>query len=168
MNAETTPTLKPRTGSTPCWLRPVDGHATARPRHTHARLNRAARWRSALCAVHCMVMPVVLVFFPVVTGIHWSRIMDTPAPGVPAVFGLGGCRLSLRHHRDMTPLCLVLAGLVLNGTGRVADLQLGQVSSQMLIIDGPLAMAYGLWRDRRLCRCNCSSLQALFPEEVQP
>ena len=155
MNAETTPTLGPHAAPTPGSLRPVDGHATARPRHTHARLDRAGMWLSALCAVHCMVMPVVLVFFPVMTWIHWSRIMDATALGVAAVFGLGGCVLGLRHHRDMTPLCLVLAGLVLNGTGRFAAPQLGQFSSQTLVIAGPLTMAYGLWRDRRLCICNC-------------
>ena len=51
-----------------------------------------------------MVMPIVLIFFPVMTWIHWSRIMDVVALSVAAVFGLGGCILSLRHHRDFVPL----------------------------------------------------------------
>ena len=71
-----------------------------------------------------------------------------------AVFGLGGCLLSLRQHRDLRPLCLVVAGLALNAVGRFAKLQLGPHLSLILIVDGPLLMFYGLWKDRRLCQCS--------------
>ncbi len=101
-----------------------------------------------------MVLPIVLIFFPVMSWIHWSRIMDAVAIGVAALFGLGGCLLSLRLHGDARPLCLVLAGLVLNGTGRFAAPQLGPFLAQTLIIAGPMLMAYGLWKDRRLCQCT--------------
>jgi MerC mercury resistance protein len=133
-------------------LRPLS--ACNAPVHAHAKLDRLGIWLSAACAVHCMVMPIVLVFFPVMAWIHWSRIMDAAALGVAAVFGLGGCVLSLRHHRDVTPLSMVLAGLMLNGTGRFAASHLGPFLSQTLVIAGPMVMAYGLWRDRRLCRCS--------------
>ena len=123
--------------------------------HTHVELDRLAFWLSAVCAVHCMVVPVVLIFFPVVTWIHWSRIMDVVALSVAAVFGLGGCTLSLRHHRDFAPLCLVVTGLVLNASGRFGSSLLGPFLAQTLVVAGPLMMAYGLWRDRRLCRCSC-------------
>jgi len=102
-----------------------------------------------------MVMPIVLIFFPVMTWIHWSRIMDVVALSVAAVFGLGGCILSLRYHRDFLPLYLVVTGLALNATGRFASFYLGPFLAQTLVVGGPLMMAYGLWRDRRLCRCSC-------------
>jgi hypothetical protein len=124
------------------------------PRHTHARLDRLGMWLSAACAVHCAVVPIVLILFPVVSWIHWSRIMDVIALGVAAVFGLGGCLLSLGHHRDARPLVLVIGGLMLNATGRFAPLYLGAFLAQTLVVAGPLTMAYGLWRDRRLCRCS--------------
>ncbi len=123
--------------------------------HTHVKLDRLAFWLSAICAVHCMVIPIVLILFPVVTWIHWSRIMDVVALSVAAVFGLGGCTLSLRHHRDFSPLSLVITGLMLNATGRFASSHLGPFLAQTLIVGGPLMMAYGLWKDRRLCRCSC-------------
>jgi len=134
-------------------LQPVNALG-APPTHAHARLDRLGIWLSALCAVHCAVVPIVLIVFPVVSWIHWSRIMDAIALGVAALFGLGGCLLGLRHHRNATPLCLVLVGLMVNTSGRFAAPHLGPFLSQTLIIAGPMVMAYGLWRDRRLCRCS--------------
>jgi hypothetical protein len=133
-------------------LRPLG--ACDAPVHTHAKLDRLGIWLSAICAVHCMVVPIVLIFFPVMSWIHWSRIMDAIVLGVAAVFGLGGCLLGLRHHHDMIPLGLVLAGLVLNATGRFAAASLGPYLAQTLVIAGPMLMAYGLWRDRQLCKCT--------------
>ena len=120
--------------------------------HTHTRLDGVGLWLSGLCAVHCMVMPVVLIFFPVMSWIHWSRLADMIVLAVAAVVGLGGCGLGYRHHRSLTPLCFVSAGLVFNATGRLAGVALGPVLAQTLTAAGPLFMAYGMWRDRRACR----------------
>jgi hypothetical protein len=153
MNTETPTVYKPHAESEHISLKPV-GCSDTPPPHTHAKLDRLGIWLSATCAVHCMVMPIVLIFFPVMSWIHWSRIMDALVLGVAAVFGLGGCLLSLRHHGDARPLCLVLTGLIMNATGRFAALQLGPFLAQTLVIAGPMLMAYALWKDRRLCQCN--------------
>lgn len=145
MNIETPPVTASR-----ILLRPVV--APASPHHAHVKLDRLGMWLSALCAVHCVVMPIVLIFFPVMSWIHWSRLTDAILLGVAAVFGLSGCLLSLRQHRDPRPLILVVSGLTLNAAGRFAGVQLGQFLSQTLIVAGPLLMAYGMWRDRRLCK----------------
>jgi hypothetical protein len=145
-------TAIPSNEVSPVSLRPTGACET--PAHAHAKLDRLGIWLSALCAVHCMIMPVVLIFFPVMTWIRWSRMTDLIALGVAAVFGVGGCLLGRRHHRDATPLVLVLAGLTLNGTGRLAAMHLGPLLSQTLIIAGPLLMAYGMWQDRQLCKCG--------------
>lgn len=153
MNAETPSVYKPCAETARISLKPP-GCPDPAP-HTHAKLDRLGIWLSAACAVHCMVMPIVMISFPILLSWrHWSRIMDALVLGVAAVFGLGGCLLSLRHHRDAMPLCLVLAGLIMNATGRFAALQLGPFLAQALVIAGPLLMAYALWKDRRLCRCN--------------
>jgi hypothetical protein len=100
-------------------------------------------------------MPIVMISFPVLLSWrHWSRMMDAVVLGVAAVFGLGGCLLSLRHHRDAMPLCLVLTGLIMNATGRFGALYLGPFLAQTLVGAGPLLMAYALWKDRRLCQCS--------------
>jgi hypothetical protein len=153
MNAETPTVYKPCTETARISLKPL-GRPDP-PLHTHAKLDRLGIWLSAACAVHCMVMPIVMISFPILLSWrHWSRMMDALVLGVAAVFGLGGCLLSLRHHRDATPLCLVLAGLIMNATGRFAAFYLGPFLAQTLVIGGPLLMAYALWKDRRLCQCS--------------
>ena len=122
------------------------------PEATHTRLDRLGMWLSGACAVHCMVMPIVLILFPVMMWIRWSRLVDVITILAAAMLGLGGCVLSFRVHRDHRPLSLVMGGLLLHGTGRLASSALGLFLSQSLIIAGPMLMGYGLWRDRRLCR----------------
>jgi hypothetical protein len=99
-------------------------------------------------------MPVVLLFFPILSWIRWSRTMDVAALGLSALLGVSGCLWSLRHHRTIAPLCLVIAGLLINAFGRWAQPRFGPVMSQTLIIAGPLLMAYGMWRNRQLCQCK--------------
>lgn len=153
MNTEIPTVYRPHTGSERISLKPLGSPDP--PPHTHAKLDRLGIWLSAACAVHCMVMPIVTISFPILLSWrNWSRTMDAVVLGVAAVFGLGGCLLSLRHHRDARPLCLVLTGLVMNATGRFAALSLGPFLAQTLVSAGPLLMAYALWKDRRLCQCS--------------
>jgi len=126
--------------------------------HTHVKLDRLGIWLSAICAVHCAVVPVAQIFFPVLLmmkWIRWGRAMDVVTIGVAAVFGLGGCLLGLRHHHNLTPLRLVMAGLLLNVIGRFGWMYLGPYITPSLLVAGALVIAYGLWRDRQLCRCSC-------------
>jgi TRAP-type uncharacterized transport system fused permease subunit len=136
-------------------LRPLGGCDA--PVHTHAKLDRLGIWLSAICAVHCAVVPVVQIFFPVLLmmkWIRWSRTMDIVTLSVAAIFGLGGCLLGLRHHRNFTPVRLVIAGLLLNITGRFGAVYLGPYVTPSLLVAGVMVMAYGLWRDRQLCKCT--------------
>ena len=122
--------------------------------HIHARLDRVGIWFSMICAVHCMIMPIVLVLNPVLYLIRWSRTADVIVLGLAAGIGLTSCCLGFRHHRNPSPLLLVLAGVLMNGTGRLAGEAIGPLIAQTLIIAGPLLMAYGLWKDRRICKCK--------------
>jgi len=80
--------------------------------------------------------------------------MDAVVLGVAVIFGLGGCLLGLRHHHTANT----------TGSGRHwPDTQysrrfeagyLGPLTAQTLVIAGPMVMAYGLWRDRQLCKCT--------------
>ena len=80
--------------------------------------------------------------------------MDAVVLGVAAVVGLGGCLLGRRHHQSAEPLALVVVGFALNTTGRFGASHLGAWLAGTLVISGPMVMAYGLWRDRQLCKCR--------------
>jgi len=124
------------------------------PLHTHTKLDRFGIWLSSICAVHCIVMPFILLLFPVMMKwAHLSRMTDVIVMLIAAVFALFGCILSIRHHKNERPLCLVIIGLVINLTGRFGLNVFGPWLSQTLVIAGPMLMAYGLWVDRNLCKC---------------
>ena len=111
-----------------------------------------------VCAVHCLLMPFVLVLFPLLAWAHWTRRADLTVFTIAALIGLLACLLSLRHHREWTPLYLVIAGIVLSSIGRFAGVHLGPLVAQTLLVSGPLLMGYGMWRNQRLCgRCAARS-----------
>ena len=113
-----------------------------RPSH----LERLGLCASLLCAIHCMVMPVMLAAQPLCHSFRISRVLDNAMLGLAVVVGLIVCLRNWRQHRDGGPLALLLVGLAAVGCGRY-------FGWPPLIIGGPLVMAYGLWLNRRLCAC---------------
>jgi MerC mercury resistance protein len=102
---------------------------------------------SALCAVHCVVMPFVLAAQPLFHWFRISRAVDNALLALAAGVGVVVCVQSCRQHRDLGPLALLLVGLTAIGIGRYLALP-------SLIMGGPLVMAYSLWLNRRLCACD--------------
>jgi hypothetical protein len=122
--------------------------------HAHTKLDRFGIWVSTICAVHCLLMPFVLVLFPLLAWAHWTRRADLTVFTIAALIGLLACLLSLRHHREWTPLSLVITGIILSSIGRFAGVHLGPLVAQTLLVSGPLLMGYGMWKNQRLCgRC---------------
>jgi len=80
--------------------------------------------------------------------------MDIATLSVAAIFGFGRLPAWLRHHRNFTPVRLVIAGLLLNITGRFGSVYLGPYVTPSLLVAGAMVMAYGLWRDRQLCKLH--------------
>ena len=109
---------------------------TGKPPHAHTKLDRVGIWISAACAVHCMVMPVVLVIFPLLAWARWTRKADLTVFIGAACIGLFTCLLSLRHHREWAPLSLVVAGIVI-----YVSVQLGIRTVHGLLDTAPKGMA---------------------------
>ena len=125
--------------------------------HAHTRLDGVGRGLvgDVRPAVALGGREIVVLRAPSVAqlhGLHLGRDFGWGLLTVAAVIGLGGCVLGFRHHRSLTPVCFVVAGLAFNATGRLAGVALGPVLAQTLTAAGPLFMAYGMWRDRRACR----------------
>jgi hypothetical protein len=119
----------------------------ANPMLRSSPLERIGLCASFLCAVHCMVMPLVLAAQPL---FHWfkiSRVADNAMLTLAASVGLMVGWRGLRRHRDFGPLVLLFVGLTAVGIGRVFVVP-------ALIMGGPLVMSYALWLNRRLCRCE--------------
>ena len=109
-------------------------------------LERISLCASILCAVHCVVMPLVLIAQPLFQWFRVSRVVDNGLLALAAVVGVVVCLRNRQQHRDLGPLTLLLIGLAAVVFGRF-------FIWRPLIIGGPLVMAYGLWLNRRLCAC---------------
>ena len=102
-------------------------------------------------------MPLVLMSGALFSWIGLSRKTEWVLLAVSASIGLTGCLMSLRRHRDFTPLSLLLAGVLLTLGARLGNSMLGLFLTMTLVVAGPLMMAYALWLDRRCCGCACAS-----------
>jgi hypothetical protein len=111
-----------------------------------AKLERVGLCASALCAVHCVVMPFVLAAQPMFHWLRVSRLVDNAMLTIAVVVGVIVCLRNYRRHRDFGPTALLLGGWAAVLSGRYFVLP-------ALIVGGPLVMAYGLWLNRRLCAC---------------
>jgi|ERR1051325_3716047 hypothetical protein len=120
--------------------------------HAHAALDAVGMYSSMLCAIHCLVAPIVLVINPIFSWLRLSRKVDMIFLTVAVVVGLSGCLLSIRNYKNYTPLWLMLSGLAANSVGRFAGATMGPFFATSLILVGPLLMGYALWMDRQLCR----------------
>src|SRR2546426_4144949 len=99
-----------------------------------AKLERLGFCASALCAVHCVVMPFVLAAQPLFHWFRMSRVVDNASLALATVVGLIVCARNLPRHRDCGPVTLLLVGLVIVGLGRF-------FSARTLVMGGPSIMA---------------------------
>jgi hypothetical protein len=80
-----------------------------------ARLERAAAWLSAACAVHCLLLPVGAALLPLL-GVSafgsLGRTADVALSLLVVVGGVASALLGFRRHRELR-LSLVMAGCVL-------------------------------------------------------
>jgi hypothetical protein len=80
-----------------------------------AKLERAAAWLSAACAVHCLLLPLGAALLPLL-GVSalgsLGRSAEVALSLLVVVGGVGSALLGFRRHRELW-LSLVMAGCVL-------------------------------------------------------
>lgn len=105
---------------------------------------------SALCAIHCLAVPVLLSF-----AAFGSLALDDPSIehivlGLSAALGIGSLLPSyFKHHRKFTALGVLLLGLFLVAIGRLVDNSLVEV---LLTTSGALGVAAGHTINFKLCK----------------
>lgn len=80
-----------------------------------AKLERAAAWLSAACAVHCLLLPLGAALLPLL-GVSalgtFGRSADAVLSLLVVVGGMGSALLGFRRHRELR-LSLAMVGCVL-------------------------------------------------------
>ena len=113
---------------------------------------------SGLCAIHCLLTPLALILFPVLSGtllageaFHFLLLwVILPSSG----FALW---LGCRQHKDSHVLLLGLTGLSLLLIAAFFAHDWGEWSERIMTVTGSAIMAIGHIRNYRLCRngqCN--------------
>ena len=111
---------------------------------------------SGLCVVHCLLTPLVLILFPILSGSliasedfhRFLLLVILPTSGLAIVLGC-------RRHKDAVVLWLGLTGLsLLIMSAYWAHAWLGEWAERLLTVIGGVIMAAGHVRNYGLCRQN--------------
>ena len=121
---------------------------------TQKILDRLAIVAAALCAVHCLLTPLLIVLVPILAstltadeGFHRLMLLWV-LPTSALAWGLG-----CRRHGNRSVLLLGLAGLaILIGVALWGRALLGESAEKVATVAGGLAISAGHWRNYRLCR----------------
>ncbi|MGB5245437.1 MAG: MerC domain-containing protein [Woeseia sp.] len=126
-------------------------------------IDRLAMLMSALCVVHCLALPFVLVALPFMAQFaetHWHLPMllfAVPVSVTAIVIGY-------RRHGNSGLVWGVAAGLaMLIGGATIGHDYFGAMADRSLTISGSLVLAYMHWQNSRLLR-SCSLRDAVLAE----
>jgi len=117
-------------------------------------LDRVAIGLSGLCALHCLVMPIAIVLFPMVAASFGSderfhfglAVLVLPSSALALVLGC-------RRHRDLAVLGLGLLGLsAFLGLALWGHDALGEVRERLASAGASALIALAHVRNYRLCR----------------
>ncbi|HEV7967435.1 MAG TPA: MerC domain-containing protein [Candidatus Acidoferrales bacterium] len=133
--------------------------------HSTEVLDRAGMTASIACAVHCAVLPLVLMALPAL-GLVWldSAWVDWTMVLVAAVIAIRAHRGGIALHRSCLPVGVAITGILAIMTA--ICLLKGSGSMHCLQASGATMVAGSHWWNRRLCRScpTCCSEEATEPE----
>lgn len=123
---------------------------------TYNRLDRIGMAASSACAVHCILMPLVVAIFPVAgMRLFASEPTEWALVGITVTIGLTSLLPSyVRHHRRKAALLVFIAGVLLILIGRILFAGAEQVEP-LMVIYGAMAIAASHGINKWLCRA-CS------------
>ena len=130
---------------------PVD-HA-----HSQTTTDRAAILISAACVVHCLLLPIGVIAFPVLATSFLSEgTFHTVLLWVILPTSLFALALGCRRHRDPAVIALGASGLLLLALAVIAiHPTYGEGSERVASLVGSVALIAAHLRNQRLCRSDC-------------
>ena len=131
---------------------------------TISKLDMLGFSASTICAIHCAMIPVILLFLPLI-GLEFitDPIIEITLIGLSLVIGVYTLsRGYLRHHRRLYPMVLFIAGLAIIAIGHFAfghDLHEGEVPDidaiailgAVIIPVGAIMIAIAHYMNRKMC-----------------
>jgi hypothetical protein len=133
----------------------MNGMTRSGERGVLAYLDASGASMSTLCAVHCVLTPMVVTLLPVIgLGILADERTELALLALSASLGLASLGLGYRVHRSRRAVVVLAAGLCLLISGRVAEGWEQERIGLTLIVGGGLVVASSHLLNRRLCRSS--------------
>jgi len=126
--------------------------------------DKAAIGLSLVCAVHCLLLPLVLVILPTLAAStssderfhQWMLMAVLPTSLLALAMGC-------RRHRNMSVMAMGLPGLaILTLAAFLGHDWLGESGEKIASLLGASLIAFGHFRNHTLCRrlqCDCDANQ---------
>ena len=125
---------------------------------------------SGLCAVHCAVMPLVIMLLPFVGfSFFASETMEWLLFGASALVGVSSICWGLRKHKNRSVLSFLGTGLALIAIGRLGDMRHWPTLSYVaFLVAGGCVVAASHWINHSLCSActSCEHHRTDEPEDV--
>jgi hypothetical protein len=117
-------------------------------------LDKLAVSTSALCAIHCLSLPLLLGFVPALgTTVFGQESFHVLLLWLVVPLSLVGLSMSCRSHKDGYVVVLGAVGLaILIGTAVFGHDLLGETGERVMTLLGAIAIAAGHLRNYTLCR----------------
>jgi uncharacterized membrane protein YczE len=115
------------------------------------RLDQLGMTASVACAIHCVVLPLVVTFLPLVGLEFLANIwVETAMICISMVIGAWSLISTYPRHKNLAPLLLFITGFVLIATGHFLIVQMESI----LVPLGGFTIAaahYMNWKLNRVC-----------------
>ncbi|CAB0151796.1 hypothetical protein PSI9734_02161 [Pseudidiomarina piscicola] len=116
---------------------------------TQRSLDRTGMWVTTLCALHCLLLPVILPMLSLM-GLSFigEELLERVILGTSIALGLVALVMGMRKHFRVYPLLLLIAGGVIYWHKD----SLGEVGEPIIILTGAALIVAAHWVNLKLTR----------------
>lgn len=116
---------------------------------TQRSLDRTGMWVTTLCALHCLLLPVILPMLSLI-GLSFigEEVLERLILGTSILLGLVALVMGMRQHLRIYPLVLLVAG----GAIYWHKDSLGEVGEPIIILCGAALIVAAHWVNLKLTR----------------
>ena len=121
----------------------------------HKPLDKTGIWLAIACALHCLMVPVLLPTLSLV-GLSFlgADMLERSILTVSAIIGLVAIAIGTRHHRSIFPLLSLVSGVVLYFNKHVIGHHFGHGWEIPVVLTGALLLISAHVLNLYLCRIS--------------
>jgi hypothetical protein len=127
-------------------------------------LDKAGIWVTTLCALHCLLLPVILPMLSVIgLGFIGATVLERTILGASLLVGAIALSQGVRRHRQVYPVGLLIAGGSLYWFKDV----FGDSMEPWVILLGAALIVVAHWANLRLSASRCRLAPVLVAKAAQ-